>query len=56
MTYLVEYKMLWAGKVIRDGVEQMSANNEWQAQKEVERYLRTINRKAEIHFGDVVSV
>lgn len=56
MTYLVEYKMLWDGKVVRDGVEQTEATSDYQAQQKVEEYLRIINRKAEIHYGDVVAV
>lgn len=54
--YLVEYKMMWAGRVIRDGVEQVSAWSDYEAQKKAEEYLRIINRKAEIQFGDVVAV
>jgi len=55
-TFLVEYKMMWAGKVIRDGVEQVQAYTEYQAQTKVEEYLRIVNRKAEISFGDTVQV
>lgn len=55
-TYLVEYKMEWAGKVVKEGVETARADTEYQAQKEVEKWLRMINRKAAISFGDTVAV
>jgi hypothetical protein len=55
-TYLVEFKMMWAGKVVREGVEQTAAHSEYQAQKNIEEFLRSVNRKAEIHFGDTVIV
>lgn len=55
-TYLVEYKMMWAGRVVREGIEQITGHNQYQAEKRVEDYLRLVNRKAEIQIVETVEV
>ena len=54
--YLVEYKMVLVGGVVREGVETTSADSELQAQQRAEDSLRTIDRRAEIVIGDAVAV
>lgn len=56
MTYLVEYKMLWAGKVVKQGIEEVEAYDNWGAEKQVREELAKLNKKAEIRIGDVVKV
>jgi len=53
--FLVEYKMLWAGQVVREGVEEVRAYTEHQAEKKVIEYLDIVNKKAEKHILAIVS-
>lgn len=54
--FLVEYKMFWAGKLVKQGIEQFRAYNEFQAEKQCIEYLDVVNRKAEKQIIEVVQV
>jgi len=55
MLFLVEYKMLWAGKVVKKGIDEVEAHTEIGARAEVKKRLLTLNRFADIEIGEVLS-
>lgn len=54
--FLVEYEMLWAGKVTRTGIEEVEAHFSFQAENTVRERLKKLNKKAEIKIIETVRV
>lgn len=55
-TFMVEYELVWASKVVESDIVEVIAFDKWQAENEVKKLIQTKNKRANVNIKSTVQL